>query len=268
MKKPLRLSRLTVGVLAIITTALGLAPSAHALYPRPKGEPIMQQVWSDLMFTHYEVDPQRLRKLVPYPLEIDTYQGKAYIGVVAFEMTEGRAPYVPFKLYSAFGQVNLRTYVKYKGRRGVYFFSLDADHLLSSAIANFAFDLPYRNTEIVHIPSERSDDGMPWTQSRHYNQPFEIRLTSYSEPKNYDPKSLEIWMTDLDLYFQVTHRECVASAQLWHEPFEMREATAKIYQPNLAYYSRDFGIKSRPSFHFVKRAVTYFWAPTEECPRY
>ena len=39
--------------------------------------------WKDALFLHYEADPQALQKLLPRGLEVDTFQGKAYVGVVA-----------------------------------------------------------------------------------------------------------------------------------------------------------------------------------------
>ncbi len=225
----------------------------------------MTQIWSDLVFTHYEADPKKLRAVIPPEFEIDTYRGKAYVGLVAFEMTDGRAPYVPFGLYSPFGQINLRTYIQYKGVRGVYFFSLDADHFLGSWVANFAFGLPYRNTEILHLPSQNARDGLPWIQSRHTTESFEVKLTRTHGVHSYPKDSLEIWLTDLDHYFQKTPSGCIASAQLWHEPFEIQAAQGRVASDRLPRYARDFGIKSGPSFHYVRRAVTYFWPPEEHC---
>ncbi len=51
------------------------------------------------------------------------------------------APAVPW--LSAFPELNVRTYVKYGGKPGVWFFSLDAGNALAVAIARVWFHLPY-----------------------------------------------------------------------------------------------------------------------------
>ena len=85
--------------------------------------------WLDLMFMHWPVKPEVLRPMIPAALEIDTFDSEAWIGVVPFRMTGIRPRYVPsLPWVSAFVELNVRTYVKYKGRRGVWFMSLDAAH--------------------------------------------------------------------------------------------------------------------------------------------
>ena len=88
---------------------------------------LMQQTWSNLVFIHQEVDANSLKKLIPSPLELDLYNGKAYISFVAFLMKDIKPfglPAMPY--FDSMQEFNLRTYVKYKDQSAVYFFSLDA----------------------------------------------------------------------------------------------------------------------------------------------
>jgi uncharacterized protein YqjF (DUF2071 family) len=105
----------------------------------------MRQTWCDVAFLHWPCDPVLVRPLVPCPLELDLYDGAAWIGLVPFRiagLTLPRVPAVPW--LSAFPETNVRTYVAdAAGRRGVWFFSLDAARLPAVLAARAAFALPY-----------------------------------------------------------------------------------------------------------------------------
>src|ERR1700674_1035433 len=108
----------------------------HRPWPLPAGQAVMTQSWPDLLFAHWPVDAEKLRALIPERLEIDTFDGRAWLAVVPFRMTNVRlrgTPAVPW--LSAFPELNMRTYVTYDGEPGVWFFSLDAGNSLAVAIA-------------------------------------------------------------------------------------------------------------------------------------
>jgi uncharacterized protein len=105
---------------------------------------LMEQQWHDLLFAHWRVDEAWLRQHVPGGLEIDTYQGQAWLGVVPFRMEGVRlrfAPAIPGT--SQFPELNVRTYVKHDEIAGVWFFSLDAASRLAVIVARSWFHLPY-----------------------------------------------------------------------------------------------------------------------------
>jgi len=56
---------------------------------------VMKMNWHDLLFMHYRVPIEQLRRLIPEPLEIDTFQGAAWIGIVPFRMTGVAPRFVP-----------------------------------------------------------------------------------------------------------------------------------------------------------------------------
>jgi hypothetical protein len=105
----------------------------------------MVQRWRHLLFVHWEVPLAILRPLVPSSLTIDTFDGKALLGLVPFTMEGIRLAYLPpFPGTTAFHETNLRTYVHRNGRDpGVWFFSLDAANALAVKVARARFHLPY-----------------------------------------------------------------------------------------------------------------------------
>lgn len=110
---------------------------------RPQGPNSGTQVWRDLLFLHWAVSIDQLRKIVPNELEIDTYDGQAFVALVPFRMCEICPPWLPKPLAFNFLETNVRTYVHYKGRPGVYFFSLDASSRLAVWAARMGWSLPY-----------------------------------------------------------------------------------------------------------------------------
>lgn len=112
---------------------------------RPGLVPLMHQSWRKLLFMHWQLRPELLRPHIPQPLQIDTFDGKAWLGITPFVVRNSRPSFLPpFPWLSDFNEVNVRTYVHYQGVPGVWFFSLDADSLLAVWGARAGFRLPYR----------------------------------------------------------------------------------------------------------------------------
>ena len=104
----------------------------------------MTQQWQDLLFAHWAYEPDVVQRLLPSGVELDTFEGKAYVGLVPFNMRNLRLRGLPpIPTTSNFGEVNVRTYVTSRGRSAVWFFSLDTQKLLPTLVARTAFKLPY-----------------------------------------------------------------------------------------------------------------------------
>ena len=105
---------------------------------------MMAQIWHDLLFAHWSVPIAALRSQIPASLEIDTFDGAAWLAVVPFRMSGVRlrgTRAIPW--LSSFPELNVRTYVKRNGKPGVWFFSLDAANAIAVEIARRWFHLPY-----------------------------------------------------------------------------------------------------------------------------
>ncbi len=126
---------------------MGVATSTETLPLEPPvtvDRPTMLQRWTDLSFVHWAYDPDVVRPLVPANLEIDTFDGAAWVGLIPFRLGIRRpgVPYLPW--LSSFPETNLRTYVVGSdGRRGIWFLSLDAARLSAVVAARTTYRLPY-----------------------------------------------------------------------------------------------------------------------------
>ena len=83
----------------------------------------MTQQWQDLLFAHWAYSPEVVQRLLPEGVELDTFAGNAYVGLVPFNMRNLRLRGLPpIPTTSNFAEVNVRTYVKSRGRSAVWFF--------------------------------------------------------------------------------------------------------------------------------------------------
>jgi hypothetical protein len=116
---------------------------------------VMVQRWDRLSFLHRPCDPELVRRVLPRGLEIDTFDGAAWIGLIAFRLTV-QAPGLPVLPWiSRFAEVNVRTYVRGPdGRRGIWFLSLDADRLAAVTVARRWYRIPYvwGATHFIEMP--------------------------------------------------------------------------------------------------------------------
>src|SRR5688572_17040395 len=111
---------------------------------RPPGRALMRQVWRHLGFLHWPVAGAAIEPLLPPGLQVDTFDGVAYVGIVPFTIPLTRAALGGLPMAPAFHELNVRTYVHRDGRDpGVWFFSLDAASRLAVAGARLAYRLPY-----------------------------------------------------------------------------------------------------------------------------
>jgi len=162
--------------------------------------PSIHMTWRDLCFMHWRADAAALRPLIPDSLEIDQFDGAAWVGVVPFEMRDTRIsplPAVPGVRH--FPELNLRTYVKHGDRPGVWFFSLDAGSKVAVRAARQTFALPYFDAEMsikrepggaIQFASQRQDrfGGPPAA--------LDVRFRPCGPEAPGEPGSLEHFLTE------------------------------------------------------------------------
>jgi len=101
----------------------------------------MRMRWDTLTFLHWSYEPDVVRRHLPAGLDVETWDGRAWVGLVPFEM-QVRPPTGPGVM--TFPETNVRTYVVGPdGRPGVWFFSLDAGSVAAVTTARATWQLPY-----------------------------------------------------------------------------------------------------------------------------
>ena len=121
----------------------------------------MHQTWGKLLFMHWRIDAKLLRPLIPDALEIDTFDGTAWIAIAPFTMWDIRAfpPFIPpLPGLSSAHELNVRTYVHYDRVPGVWFFSLDCNS--AAAVLGARTFFPLAVLQCRH----RSGRGRKWNR--------------------------------------------------------------------------------------------------------
>ena len=238
----------------------GLVKTAHRPWPVPSGPWIMAQTWLDLLFAHWRVPVEELRRVVPPALTIDTFDGTGWIGVVPFVIAGARLPYTPpVPRLSTFPELNVRTYVTVGGRPGVYFFSLDA----TSAPAVFAtrrtYHLPYfraamsvrrRGEEVIYASERRSRDGRP--------AGFRARYRPHGATYSADGSPLESFLTERYCLYALDGRSRVHRAEIHHPPWALRAAEAD-FEVNAMVRPIGIDLPGTPLLHFAERQDALIW---------
>jgi uncharacterized protein YqjF (DUF2071 family) len=189
----------------------------------PEGMPLMHQTWGKLLFMHWRIDEKLLRPLIPASLEIDTYDGSAWIAVTPFTMWGIRASFLPpIPGTSAFHELNVRTYVHHDGVPGVWFFSLDATNVLAVWAARLAYHLPYLSAE---MSLEQKGKTIEYS-SRRIDSPAELKTSwTIGEPlPKSEPESLQFFLTERYCLYSAED-EALYRARIFHEPWSLRSAT-------------------------------------------
>lgn len=185
----------------------------------------MYQTWSHLLFLHWRVPEEHLRRHIPQTLEIDTYEGSAWVGVTPFTISGMRVPMMPaIPFVSESHEINVRTYVHHDGVPGVWFFSLDASNPAAVLGARVGFGLPYRQAlmslevedDRVTFHSKRLAPGATPAQ-------FDARWTLRPEPIETEPDSLDEFL--LERYVLYTDRGGdLYRARIHHRSWPLRRA--------------------------------------------
>lgn len=204
------------------------SPDRLAPTRRPASRPIGFQTWKSLLFVHWAVEPSRVQSLLPDELELDTWDGQAWIGLVPFTMLGVRPSWfcaVPG--ISDFHETNVRTYVLNRGEPGVWFFSLDAAKGLAVRIARWKWNLPYFKAQ---MSVRRSDQAIEYCSLRLWPEPSGVtsRVVAHFEHgvpdspdgcRNAEAETLEHFLLERYLLFTQDAQGRILRGQVHHAPY-------------------------------------------------
>ena len=198
--------------------------------------PIMRQSWDNLLFVHWEVNVQDLQKTLPSGLYVDTFEGKAYLGLVPFFMRKIRPNLFPSVPYiSNFLECNVRTYVyDEEGNPGVWFHSLDTNRWLAYKIGRIAFSLPYFWAK---MKARKNNNGeISYYLKRKFCDAQSVVL-NYSSPKRgrkAERGTLDFFLLERYMLFSLRKfGDGLLSCRVHHQPYVFSESTKKDWPIDL-----------------------------------
>ena len=199
---------------------------------RPSGVPVLHQRWHGLVFLHWAFSPETLRALVPAGLELDCFDGRAWVGVTPFSVTRMRPSFLPpLPVVSRADEINVRIYVHRDGVPGIWFPSLEITHRLAVLGARLAYRLPYfharmrvdRDGDSVSFASERSGSSRAALDA-------EWRLGRPRAPAELG--SLEFFLIERYVLYS-GDRTTLLRARIHHRPWPLRQVTVLRFTSNL-----------------------------------
>jgi uncharacterized protein YqjF (DUF2071 family) len=223
----------------------------------------MAQSWHDLLFAHWPVDAALLRALIPERLQVDTFGGTAWLAVVPFRMTGVRlrgTPAVPW--LSAFPELNVRTYVTFGEKPGVWFFSLDAGNAVAVTIARAWFHLPYFRARMrcaeregwIHYQSERTHRGAPAGL-------LKGRFRAVGNVFSPQRGTLEHFLTERYCLYTADVHGQIIRAEIHHPAWQLQLAEAEFTGNTMTEASGIVLPAQRALLHFAKRQDVVVWRP-------
>lgn len=240
-----------------LSTSEILRHTGHRPWPLPAGPWIMVQIWHDLLFAHWPIEPRVMRPLVPSELPLDTYEGKCWLGIAPFHMSGVRARGVPpLPGLSRFPELNVRTYTTVEGKPGVFFFSLDAGNLSAVWAARTFYHLPYYRAR-MRVQISGSDIAY---SSRRIKGEAELqaRYGPIAPVQSRQQGSLEHWLTERYCLYTVA-KERIYRAEIHHLPWPLQDAQAEIAKNIMAEAAGLSLPSTKPLLHFAKQLEVLIW---------
>jgi uncharacterized protein len=231
---------------------------AHRPWPLPDGAWLQGQTWCDLLFAHWRVPADQLRRVVPdaLPLHLDA-EGSAWLGVTPFVVRGLRlrgTPPLPW--VSHFPELNVRTYVELDGKPGIYFLSLDAARRAAVIAARRTYRLPYFHARMrasrvgarIDYESNRIDSDGPAAGFRGSYSPSGARTG--------DP--LARWLAERYCAYTLDGERRPLRIDIHHPPWPLQPAEGALEAQGMA---DQIGIRleGEPLLHFSARQDTLIW---------
>lgn len=222
---------------------------------------IARQVWNDLLFMHWSVPYEAIRPYVPEPFEIETYEGQAWVSVVPFKATFNGPRGLPGKIpFSNFLELNLRTYVSYKGESGVYFFSFDADSPVAVKGARTIFSLPYLHADMnikkkqgtIHYTSQRTHRDYP---KAHFSARYK---PEQMQAETAEKGSLTEWLVERYCLWTLIGGH-VYKGPILHSPWDLKRVEAEWEMDEFVDFIGKGYFQDQPILHYCRKKKVKFF---------
>jgi uncharacterized protein len=227
---------------------------------RPEGQPIMHQNWGKLLFMHWRMEEDLLRPLIPESLEIDSFDGSAWMAIAPFTMWDIRAlpPFLPpVPGFRSMHELNVRTYVRLDHMPGVWFFSLHANNAAAVLAARRFFFLPYYKAE---IDLEQQGQTINYSLTRTDLPPSDFSASwKIGERLRYATAgSLEFFLTErYCLYSEYKNR--LYRARIHHQPWPLQKATLLSFSSTMIESHGLPTPDAEPLLHYAEELSVDIW---------
>lgn len=234
---------------------------SHRPWPLPARPWRMSMSWHDLAFLHWPVPAAALAGTIPPGMELDTFDGSAWLAVVPFRMSGVGPRYLPKpRFLSAFPELNLRTYVTADGKPGVWFYSLDAASKFAVRAARIGFRLPYFD---ARMRCERAGDTLTYASERtHAGAPpavFRGRYRATGPALDVRPGSLEHFLTERYALYTTARGGAVLRGDIHHAPWPLQPGEVELEECAMTRLAGLEQPNTPPLVHVAERLDVIAW---------
>ena len=220
---------------------------------RPDGPSVARQRWRQLLFFHWAVPAEALQTRLPVPLVVDTFQDRAYVGLIALSMPEVRLRWLPsMPALTRLHTLNLRTYVQRDGREpGVWFFSLDTTHPLAVIAGRLGWQLPYH---LAAMRRQREGQTLAFRSRRLRPGPVPAQLAARCRVGAAlgaaQPGTLEHFLVERYLLYADFGAGGLRVGQVHHHPFALYRAAVEALDETMLRAAGLDAPRTEPLAHY------------------
>jgi uncharacterized protein YqjF (DUF2071 family) len=218
-------------------------------------------IWQDLVFLHWPISPEALGPHVPARLPIDTWDGTAWLSVVAFRMRRFRPLRLPLPGDRiSFAQLNVRTYTTLDGRPGIYLLDVSVSDRLIATSTRLGLRLPYRHAD-MHVDTD--GDGVRLASVRAGPVPTEFRASwrPTGPARAPQPGGLDAFLVNRLSLYSIDWFGGVLRTDVSHGPWPLQPASVAIEANSLGSALRLRVPDGEPRVGFSRRLDVLGLAP-------
>jgi len=224
---------------------------SHRPWEIPEGKWRYYQEWNHVLFFHWVIPEEIIKLLIPSNLELDLFEGKAYISLVPFTMQKIRPRYLPaISAVSDFHEINLRTYVIKDGKRGVYFINIESQKRFSAFISRKLSGLPYEKSMIKRETGKYSSSNV----FRKFSLETEFEISENTIEKT----EIEKWLTERYALF-LADKGKLFRYDIHHKEWKIRSIELKKLKLDYKLQGLDLAEKQPDLVHYSDGVEVVAW---------
>lgn len=235
-----------------ITNILSQTSNRHYALPEKKWRYFQQ--WHHTIFLHWEVPVYFLEHHIPKEIELDTYNGMAWISLVAFEVKNMRLrnlPSLPF--ISHFHEINVRTYVIKDDKPGIYMFSIETNKLIEVLLTRMFVGLPYQKSKIRRTARRLRSSNK--TLQQH------LDLTIGKVRPLQGKTALDFWLTERHALYEYCDT-ALCRFDIHHKEWDLKELHLTVNAINCT--AGKYNLNTFPDkIHYAEKIDVVLWSKTK-----
>jgi uncharacterized protein YqjF (DUF2071 family) len=207
--------------------------------------------WENLIMANYAVPPEVLKSYLPAGVELDLFEGEAFVSLVGFMFKNTRLFGIPIPFMGSFEEVNLRFYVKRtedgRLKRGVVFVNETVPYKPVAWLANKLYKEHYTAIPTKHQISDNGEEKhiqFEWKVEGSWNQ---IQVNASCQTLEMKPGSHEEFI--FEHYYGYTR-----IGETHSQEYQVQHPRWLIHPVKKYELQCDFGSFYGPDFEFLNIA--------------